>query len=193
MHVVEGMDVTDLPLDSIASLGVAAMGRFVSEYPLLNSHLEQDEVTCFDRCDVGVAVDTGRGLMVPVLRDCRNRSVEDLQAETASLAEKARAGRLTRGDVSDATITLIRPAIAAACWATPLINPPRTEIVAIHRAATARSARELTHQSHRQLRATFDHRIIDGAPAGDFTLALAREVTGGVSDRTSHHPAEPVS
>jgi pyruvate/2-oxoglutarate dehydrogenase complex dihydrolipoamide acyltransferase (E2) component len=193
VHVVEEMDLTDGPLGAIVAVGAAAIGRVVSQCPLFNAHLEGDEITCFDRCDVGVAVDTERGLMVPVLRDCGNRSVEDLQAEIASLAEKARAGRLTRGDVSGATITLTSPGKRGGVLATPLINPPQTAIVGIHRAVPRLVLHEGSPTSRliANLTVTFDHRIIDGALAGDFTLDLARQVERGIPEGAPRHRAEP--
>jgi pyruvate/2-oxoglutarate dehydrogenase complex dihydrolipoamide acyltransferase (E2) component len=174
-------------------VAAAAIGRTVSDYPLFNAHLEGDELTSYDRCDVGIAVDTERGLMVPVLRDCGHKSIDDIQAELVSLADRARAGRLTRDDVSGATITLTSPGKRGGVLATPLINPPQTAIVGIHRAVP----RLVLHESDvvsriiANLTLTFDHRIIDGALAGDFALALARQIERGTHIGAAGGHAEP--
>ena len=189
VHVVEEMDLTEVPLSRVVAVAAAAIGRAVAVHPLLNAHVEGEDVVLYERCDLGVAVDTERGLMVPVVRDCGAKGVDDIAAEVAELAARARAGRLTQRDVSGATITLTSPGRRGGVLATPLINPPQTAIVGVHRAVPRVVVREgaMVVRTVANLTVTFDHRVIDGAAAGDFALALARDIergAGGHDGRT---------
>jgi len=183
VHVVEEMDLTDVALGSVVAVSAAALGREIASYPELNAHLEGDELVLHSRCDVGVAVDTERGLMVPVLRDCGHRDPADLAEEVAELAERARRGRLTQRDISGATVTLTSPGRRGGVLATPLVNPPQTCIVGVHRAVPRPVVRdgEVVVRTIANLTVTFDHRVVDGATAGDFALALARRIERGAA------------
>ncbi|TYB44988.1 2-oxo acid dehydrogenase subunit E2 [Actinomadura chibensis] len=181
VHVVEEMDVTDVPLNRILAVTVAAVARAVADHPLFNAHVEEAHLTVFDRCDVGVAVDTERGLMVPVVREPAAKSVEEIAAEVTALARRARSGRLDRRDLTDPTITVTSPGRRGGVLATPLVNPPQTAIVGVHRAVDRPVVRggAITIRTIANLTVTFDHRVIDGAEAGEFAIALARRIERG--------------
>lgn len=190
VHVVEEMDVTDVPLNRIVAVTAAAIGRTIVNHPQFNAHLEDSELVLFDRCDLGIAVDTERGLMVPVIRDAGAKQASEISIELGELAAKARAGRLSQAEVADPTITLTSPGKRGGVLATPLINPPQTAIVGVHRAVPRVVVRDgvMVSRTIANLTVTFDHRVIDGAEAGDFAIALARRIergtdaTGGRAD-----------
>lgn len=181
VHVVEEMDVTGIPLNRILAVTVAAVARTVADHPLFNAHVEDSHVVVFDRCDVGVAVDTERGLMVPVVRDPAAKSAEEIAAEVTALARRARSGRLDRRDLVDATITVTSPGKRGGVLATPLIDPPQTAIVGVHRAVDRAVVRDgaIVIRTIADLTVTFDHRVIDGAEAGEFAIALAHRIERG--------------
>ena len=181
VHVVEEMDLTHVSLQDIVAVAAAAVARTISAHPMFNAHVENEQVVLFDRCDLGIAVDTDRGLMVPVVRDCGNKDVDTIRGEVAELAGRARAGRLTQRDVSGATVTLTSPGKRGGVLATPLINPPQTAIIGVHRAVPRVVVRNgaMVTRTIANLTVTFDHRVIDGAEAGDFALTLARTIGQG--------------
>lgn len=178
--IVEECDITGLDRRRLVAVVLHAMGRLAAEHPAFNAHFDAEagELVTFDRSDVAIAVDTPRGLMVPVVRDCGGRDVDDLHAEIARLAERARAGKITLNDVRGATSTLTSPGKMGGVLATPMINPPQTSIIGIHRAVErvvpwdgGYATRTISN-----LTVTFDHRAADGVAAGAYTLALARRI-----------------
>lgn len=184
VHVVEETDVSDIPLNRILAIAVAAVAREVSAHPLFNAHMDGDAITLHRRCDVGIAVDTERGLMVPVVRDCEQRDVESIAEEIGRLAGLARSGSLSRRDIVDPTITVTSPGRRGGVLATPLINPPQTAIIGVHRAVPRAVVRDgaIVERRIANLTVTFDHRVIDGAEAGDFAIAVARRLERGGED-----------
>ena len=134
VHVVEECDVTNLELGKVVAVAAACMGRLVATHPYFNAHVVGSEIVCYEQCNVAVAVDTPRGLMVPVLRDVAHRDIDDLHADVQRLADLARVGRLSQLDMTGATATLTSPGKRGGVLATPLIAHPQTLIVGIHRA-----------------------------------------------------------
>lgn len=176
--IAEDCDVTDLDLRLLVGHVAASIGRAVVDYPVFNAHFADGHLTFFDRCDVGVAIDTDEGLLVPVLRDCTTRLPGDLQDEVRVLASRARSRDLTLNEMQGATISFTSPGRRGGLLATPLISPPQTCIVGMHRATPRPHVvdGQIRVRTISSLTVTFDHRVIDGATAGDFTLALARHI-----------------
>lgn len=176
--IVEECDITGLDRRRLVAVVLHAMGRLAAEHPAFNAHYEDGELVTFERSDIAIAVDTPRGLMVPVVRDCGGRDVDDLQEEVRRLAERARAGRITLSDVRGATTTLTSPGRSGGVLATPMINPPQTSIIGIHRAVERVMpwGGGVAVRTISNLTVTFDHRAADGVAAGAYTLALARSI-----------------
>jgi len=187
VHIVEECDITGLDRRRLVAVVLHAMGRLAAEHPAFNAHFVAGEIVSFSRSDIAIAVDTPRGLMVPVVRDCGERSVDELHDEIARLAERARAGRITLSDVRDATTTLTSPGKLGGVLATPMINPPQTAIIGIHRAVERVVPRdgELAVRTISNLTVTFDHRAADGVAAGAYTLALARRIEAAAQENPS--------
>ena len=148
------------------------------EFPELNARLEGDEIVYLDRYDLGLAVQTEQGLVVPVVRDCAGRAAEELAADVKRLAEAARAGTLAPGELRGSTFTVTSAGRLAGLLSTPLINHPEVGILGVHRIgprsvvrAGAIEVREVGNVS-----VTFDHRIVDGARAAEFGLAVIRRL-----------------
>ena len=144
----------------------------LKEYPELNATLDGDEVVYWERYDLGVAVQTHHGLVVPVLRNADQRSLDELAAEAARLAEGARAGTLEARELRGSTFTLTSAGRVAGLFATPLVNHPEVAILGLHRIAPRPVVRDaqVVAREIGWLSCTFDHRVVDGARASAFLL-----------------------
>lgn len=174
VHVVEECDVTRVDMRLLLAHVCRSVAELAATHPLFNAHVVGDEILAFDDVVVGVAVDTPRGLVVPVLRDPLAHSPEELTAQVTDLAARARAGRLAARDISGATVTVTSPGKSGGILATPLINPPQTAIIGVHRATERVVAVSGGVAVRRMLNltVTFDHRVIDGAEAGRYAREL---------------------
>ena len=112
-----------------------ACAEALKEFPELNARLEGDEIVYLDRYDLGVAVQTDDGLVVPVVRDCDSRSLEELGTEAARLAEAARAGSLKPEELRGSTFTVTSAGKLAGLFQTPIVNYPEVAILSVGRVA----------------------------------------------------------
>ena len=131
-----------------------------------------------DRYDIGIAVQTEQGLVVPVVRDCDTRSLEELDAEVRRLADAAQAGKLTPEELRGGTFTVTSAGRAAGLFVTPLINHPEVAILGVHRIEQRAVVRdgEIVVRTMGNVSVTFDHRVIDGKRAADFGLAVISQL-----------------
>jgi pyruvate/2-oxoglutarate dehydrogenase complex dihydrolipoamide acyltransferase (E2) component len=175
---VEECDFTDVDLKNLLPLVLQATALELKEYPELNARLEGDEIVYFDRYDLGVAVQTENGLVVPVVRGCDGRSLDELRADVDALADQARAGKLAPADLRGSTFTVTSAGKLAGVLVTPLVNYPEVGILGIHRIGPRAVVRdgEIVIRSMGNISVTFDHRVVDGARAAAFTLAVIRRL-----------------
>jgi pyruvate/2-oxoglutarate dehydrogenase complex dihydrolipoamide acyltransferase (E2) component len=155
-----------------------ACAESLQEFPELNARLERDEIVYLERYDLGVAVQTEQGLVVPVVRDCDQRSVEELRAEVDRLAEGARAGTLKPEELRGSTFTVSSAGKLAGLFQTPIVNHPEVAIMSIGRIVerpVARDGKVVVAQIG-YVSVTFDHRVVDGARAAEFGLAVIRRL-----------------
>ena len=171
---VEECDFTDCDLGQLVPLVLRATAQSLQEFPELNARLEGDEIVYLDRYDLGIAVQTDQGLVVPVVRGCDTRSVDELRADVDALAEKARAGTLAPEELRGSTFTVTSAGKLAGLLVTPLINHPEVGILGVHRIAPRAVVRDgaIAVRSIGNVSVTFDHRVVDGARAAAFTLAV---------------------
>jgi pyruvate/2-oxoglutarate dehydrogenase complex dihydrolipoamide acyltransferase (E2) component len=150
----------------------------LQEYPELNARLEGDEIVYLERYDLGIAVQTEQGLVVPVVRACDSRTVDELRADVDALAEKARAGRLTPEELRGSTFSVTSAGKLGGLFVTPLVNYPEVAILGIHRVAGRAVVRdgEVVVRKIGNVSVTFDHRVVDGARAAEFGLAVIRRL-----------------
>jgi pyruvate/2-oxoglutarate dehydrogenase complex dihydrolipoamide acyltransferase (E2) component len=175
---VEECDFSGLDLKQLVPTVLKACAETLKEFPELNARLERDEIVFLDRYDLGVAVQTDDGLVVPVVRDCATRSVEDLAADVARLAESAREGKLKPEELRGSTFTVTSAGKLAGLMQTPIVNYPEVAILSIGRIGPrpvvrdgAVVAAQIGYGS-----ITFDHRVVDGARAAEFGLAVIRRL-----------------
>jgi pyruvate dehydrogenase E2 component (dihydrolipoamide acetyltransferase) len=171
---VEECDFTSCDLHLLVPLVLRATALSLQEFPELNARLEGDEIVYLERYDLGVAVQTDQGLVVPVVRGCESRSVDELGADVDALAEKARAGTLAPDELRGSTFTVTSAGKLAGLFVTPLINHPEVGILGVHRIAPRPIVRdgEIVVRSLGNVSVTFDHRVVDGARAAAFALAV---------------------
>jgi pyruvate dehydrogenase E2 component (dihydrolipoamide acetyltransferase) len=146
----------------------------LKEFPELNARLEGDEIVYLDRYDLGIAVQTEQGLLVPVVRGCDTKEPDELRAEVDELAARAREGRLAPEELRGSTFTVTSAGKLAGLFVTPLINYPEVAILGVHRIGPRPVVRDgdVVVRPVGNLSLTFDHRVVDGARAAAFTLAL---------------------
>jgi pyruvate dehydrogenase E2 component (dihydrolipoamide acetyltransferase) len=154
-----------------------ALTRSLAAYPAMNARMDEEagEIVRYRDAHLGLAVDTDDGLIVPVIRDASRRSLLDLGAEVARLAEAARTGKLRPDDLQGGTFSVTNIGSVGALLSMPVLNAPEAGILGVHRikkrpvvlADDSIAARPMLYLS-----LTFDHRIIDGAEATRFLTHL---------------------
>jgi pyruvate/2-oxoglutarate dehydrogenase complex dihydrolipoamide acyltransferase (E2) component len=177
---VEECDFTDVDLQLLLPTVLKATAESLREFPELNARLEGDEIVYLDRYDLGIAVQTDQGLVVPVVRGCDSRSLDELRADVDALAEQARAGRLAPEELRGSTFTVTSAGKLGGLFVTPLVNHPEVGILGVHRIAPRAVVRdgEIVARKVGNVSVTFDHRVVDGARAAAFTLAVIGRLQG---------------
>jgi pyruvate/2-oxoglutarate dehydrogenase complex dihydrolipoamide acyltransferase (E2) component len=175
---VEECDFGNVDLKLLVPTLLKATAAALKEFPELNARLEGDEIVYLDRSDLGVAVQTDQGLVVPVVRDCDSRPLEELAANVERLAEAARAGTLTPEELRGSTFTVTSAGKLAGLFQTPIVNHPEVAILSVGRVADRPvvSDAELTIRPVGYVAVTFDHRVVDGARAAAFGLAVIKSL-----------------
>jgi pyruvate/2-oxoglutarate dehydrogenase complex dihydrolipoamide acyltransferase (E2) component len=171
---VEECDFGELDLKLLLPTVLKACAEGLKDFPELNARLEGDEIVYLDRYDFGVAVQTGDGLVVPVVRGCDTTSIDELAKEVARLAEAARSGALKPEELRGSTFTVTSAGKLAGLFQTPIVNHPEVAILSIGRIAPRPVVREggLAVAQVGYVSLTFDHRVVDGARAAEFGLAV---------------------
>ena len=178
---VEECDFEGVALDALLATVVKACADTLLEFPELNARFDGDAILYLDRYDLGVAVQTDDGLVVPVVRNANEKSVDELGTEIAALAERARAGALAAEELRGSTFTVSSAGKLAGLFQTPIVNHPEVAILSIGRVAPRAVVREgaIVVRRTGALAITFDHRVVDGARAAAFGLAVIARVQSG--------------
>jgi pyruvate dehydrogenase E2 component (dihydrolipoamide acetyltransferase) len=161
---------------SLTVLALKAAAAALRKYPFFNSSIDMDseEIILKHYYNIGFAVDTGRGLLVPVIRDVDRKSLMDLAIEFGELTEKTRQGKATRDDLSGGTFTITNIGPIGGTGIAPIINYPEVAILGMARARLQPTVTgneenfEIVPRLILPLGITFDHRVIDGAEAARF-------------------------
>jgi pyruvate/2-oxoglutarate dehydrogenase complex dihydrolipoamide acyltransferase (E2) component len=182
---VEECDFEDVPLDRLLPTVVKACADSLAEYPELNARLEGDAILYLDRYDIGVAVQTDDGLVVPVVRSAGEKSLDELGTEIDELAQRARTGSLAPEELRGSTFTVTSAGKLAGLFQTPIVNHPEVAILSIGRVAPRPVVRdgEVVVRRTGTIAITFDHRVVDGARAAAFGLAVIERLQSGSPGR----------
>jgi pyruvate/2-oxoglutarate dehydrogenase complex dihydrolipoamide acyltransferase (E2) component len=175
---VEECDFGNVDLKLLVPTLLKATVDALKEFPELNARLERDEIVYLERYDLGVAVQTDQGLVVPVVRDCDSRSLGELAADVERLAEAARSGSLAPEELRGSTFTVTSAGKVAGLFQTPIVNHPEVAILSVGRVADRPVVRdgEVVVRPVGYIALTFDHRVVDGARAAEFGLAVIRRL-----------------
>jgi pyruvate dehydrogenase E2 component (dihydrolipoamide acetyltransferase) len=175
---VEECDFGSVDLNLLIPTVLKACAGALQEFPELNARLEGNEIVYLDRYDFGVAVQTGDGLVVPVVRGCDTASIDELAEEVVRLAEGARTGALKPEELRGSTFTVTSAGKLAGLFQTPIVNHPEVAILSIGRIAQRPVVRdgELAVAQIGYVSLTFDHRVVDGARAAEFGLTVIRRL-----------------
>jgi pyruvate dehydrogenase E2 component (dihydrolipoamide acetyltransferase) len=151
-------------------LVVKAAARALRDHPRLNASLEGEVIRLHEQVHIGVAVALDDGLIVPVLHDADRLPLKRIARHSRDLAERARSGQLGFDDVSGATFTVTPLGMYDVDTFTPIVNPPQAAILGVGRVreAVALAGREVVARQVMALSLSFDHRLVDGAPAAEF-------------------------
>ncbi|MEE9140910.1 MAG: 2-oxoglutarate dehydrogenase complex dihydrolipoyllysine-residue succinyltransferase [Alphaproteobacteria bacterium] len=146
----------------------------LKEIPTVNAEIDGDEIVYKNHYDIGVAVGTPQGLVVPVVRDADRLSFAELEARIGELAKKARDGRLELEDLSGGTFTITNGGVYGSLMSTPILNPPQSGILGMHkiqkRPVAVGDGIEIRPMMYLAL--SYDHRIVDGREAVTFLVRL---------------------
>ena len=161
------------------------MGMFVKaavnalqSIPAVNAHIEGDEVVYKHYCDIGVAVGTPNGLVVPIIRNADKLSIVEIEAEIARLAAKAREGSLSMEELTGGTFTVSNGGVYGSLMSTPIINPPQSGILGMHKIEKRPVVvnDEITVRPMMYVALSYDHRIIDGSESVTFLVKIKEAI-----------------
>ena len=157
-----------------AKAAVQALQRF----PAVNARIEGDAIVYHDYCDVGVAVGSPRGLVVPILRNVEAMSFAAIEAKIAEFGTKARDGALTLDEMSGGTFTISNGGVFGSLLSTPILNPPQSGILGMHKTEERPVAvnGEVVVRPMMYVALSYDHRIIDGREAVGFLVCVKEAV-----------------
>ena len=177
---VEECDFEKVEMERLLATVVKAVTSSLAEFPELNARLEADAIVYLDRIDIGVAVQTEHGLIVPVVRGVNARTIAEIDAEIRRLAEGARAGTLEPAELRGSTFTVTSAGKLAGLFQTPIVNHPEVAILSVGRIAERPVVRDGQVVARRTgtIAVTFDHRVVDGARAAEFGLAVIAQLEG---------------
>lgn len=160
------------------SFFVKAAVRALRQYPEINARLEGDTLVQHDYYSIGVAVSTDKGLMVPVLRNCDQRSFADIEKDIAHYAQAARSGTLALSDLQGGVFTLTNGGVFGSLLSTPILNPPQCAILGMHTIQKRPVALndQVVIRPMMYLALTYDHRIVDGRQAVSFLVSIKQAI-----------------
>lgn len=146
----------------------------LEKYPAVNASIEENEIVYHDYCDISIAVSTPKGLVVPVVRNAESLSLADIERKIKELALKGRDGGLTMDDMTGGTFTISNGGVFGSLMSTPIINPPQTAILGMHKVQDRPMAidGQVVIRPMMYLAVSYDHRIIDGKESVGFLVAI---------------------
>ena len=160
------------------SIFTKAVTEALRLFPNVNGQIDGDEVISFDYADIGIAVSSPKGLMVPVLRNAESLSLAEIESSIKTLAIKARDGKLTIDEMTGGTFTITNGGVFGSMLSTPIINPPQSAILGMHNIVDRPIAvnGQVVIRPVMYLALSYDHRIIDGKESVSFLMAIKQMI-----------------
>jgi 2-oxoglutarate dehydrogenase E2 component (dihydrolipoamide succinyltransferase) len=151
-----------------------AVCEALHQFPSVNAQIDGTEIIYHDYCDVGVAVSTPKGLMVPIIRNAETMSLAQIEKSIGDVAKKARDGKITVDDMTGGTFTITNGGVFGSMLSTPIINPPQSAILGMHniveRAVVENG--QIVIRPIMYVALSYDHRIIDGRESVGFLVKV---------------------
>jgi 2-oxoglutarate dehydrogenase E2 component (dihydrolipoamide succinyltransferase) len=147
----------------------------LQEFPLVNASIDGDDIVYHHYCDIGVAVSTEKGLMVPVIRNVDTLSIAGIEQAIKTFGDKARDNKISLDDLSGGTFTVSNGGIFGSLLSTPIINPPQTAILGMHKIqqrAMVMPDGSIKARPMMYLALSYDHRLLDGKEAVQFLVHI---------------------
>ncbi|MDH3636884.1 MAG: 2-oxoglutarate dehydrogenase complex dihydrolipoyllysine-residue succinyltransferase [Gammaproteobacteria bacterium] len=156
------------------SFFVKASIEALKRFPAVNAYIDGKDLVYHDYYDIGIAAASPRGLVVPVIRDADLLSFAQVEGQISEYGKKARAGSLTMDDLTGGTFTITNGGVFGSMLSTPILNPPQSAILGMHRIEQRPVAEngEVVIRPMMYLALTYDHRIVDGAEAVRFLVTV---------------------
>jgi 2-oxoglutarate dehydrogenase E2 component (dihydrolipoamide succinyltransferase) len=158
----------------LMSFFVKACCTALRKFPVVNASIDGDEIIYHNFQDIGIAVSTERGLMVPIIRNAENLGLAELELAIADFATRARNGSISLEDLQGGTFSITNGGVFGSLLSTPLLNPPQSAILGMHtikeRAVVVDG--EIVARPMMYLAMSYDHRIIDGKDSVQFLVAV---------------------
>jgi 2-oxoglutarate dehydrogenase E2 component (dihydrolipoamide succinyltransferase) len=156
------------------SFFVKASIEALKKFPILNASVDGTDIVYHEFYDIGVAVSTDRGLMVPVIRDADAKSFGEIEKEIGEYAKKAREGTIGLEDLTGGTFTITNGGVFGSLMSTPIVNAPQSAILGMHKIQERPMVvnGQIAVRPMMYLAVTYDHRIIDGREAVQFLVAI---------------------
>lgn len=151
-----------------------AVTEALNLYPAVNAQIDGDEMLTFNYADIGIAVSSPKGLMVPVVRNAEQMSLAEIEAEIKRLAIKARDGKIAIEDMTGGTFTITNGGVFGSMLSTPIINPPQSAILGMHNIVERPVAEngQVVIRPIMYVALSYDHRIIDGKESVGFLVKV---------------------
>ncbi|HYJ75746.1 MAG TPA: 2-oxoglutarate dehydrogenase, E2 component, dihydrolipoamide succinyltransferase, partial [Kineosporiaceae bacterium] len=179
----EGVKLSFLPFFALAAV------EALKQYPVVNASIEDDQIVYHAEENLGVAVDTERGLLVPVIRNAGDLNIAGIARKISDLADRTRRNKITPDELGGGTFTLTNTGSRGALFDTPIINQPQVAILGtgavVKRPVVVTDAElgeTIAIRSMVYLALTYDHRIVDGADAARFLVAVKQRLEEGAFD-----------
>jgi len=170
-----------------------ALTEAITWFPQVNGRIEDNHLVIPRYADVGIAVSTPKGLMVPVIRNAESLSFAETELKIAELAEKARSNKISIEELSGGTISITNGGVFGSMLSTPILNPPQSAILGMHqimdRPVALQGKVEIRPMMYLAL--TYDHRIIDGRESVGFLIKIKEMLEN--PDRISHRGLDPAA
>ncbi|MGB5425663.1 MAG: 2-oxoglutarate dehydrogenase complex dihydrolipoyllysine-residue succinyltransferase [Gammaproteobacteria bacterium] len=156
------------------SFFVRAAAEALKRHPDINASIDGDDIVYHGFCDIGVAISTDRGLVVPILRNAEYMTLAEIETDILEFANKGRDGKLSMNDITGGTFSITNGGVFGSMLSTPILNPPQSAILGMHkiqdRAVVENGA--VVVRPIMYLALTYDHRIVDGKSAVTFLKTI---------------------
>jgi 2-oxoglutarate dehydrogenase E2 component (dihydrolipoamide succinyltransferase) len=150
----------------------------LQQFPIVNASIDGEDIVYHNYNDIGIAVSSPRGLVVPILRDVEKMSFAEIEKNISKMAKRANNGELTMDELSGGTFSITNGGIFGSMLSTPILNPPQSAILGMHNIVERPIAEngQIVIRPIMYVALSYDHRLIDGRDAVQFLVAIKNAI-----------------